>query len=94
MTVRKALLAVSILPVAVAAFEGPNAVAVVRGAVGATDPAKASAGTIRGDWAIDIGRNLVHASDSPENGVTETEMWFSPSELVSWSRDIDRWVIE
>jgi nucleoside-diphosphate kinase len=81
-------------PVAVAVFEGKDAVSVVRGSVGATNPASAAAGTIRGDWAVEIGRNLVHASDSPENGTQEVGLWFKPAELVSWERATDRWISE
>ena len=81
-------------PVVVAVFEGTDAVAVVRSTVGATNPAAAAPGTIRGDWALEIGRNLIHASDSVENGKTEVALWFKDSELVSWSRDTDPWVFE
>ncbi len=81
-------------PVVAAVFEGSDAVAVVRSTVGATNPAAAAPGTIRGDWALEIGRNLIHASDSPENGKTEVALWFSEAELVSWPRDTDRWVFE
>jgi nucleoside-diphosphate kinase len=81
-------------PVAAAVFEGLDAVAVVRSTVGATNPALAAPGTIRGDWALEIGRNLVHASDSPENGRAEVALWFRPEELTSWRRDTDRWISE
>ena len=81
-------------PVVVAVFEGTDAVAVVRSTVGATNPAAAAPGTIRGDWALEIGRNLIHASDSVDNGKTEVALWFTDSELVSWSRDTDPWVFE
>ena len=81
-------------PVAVAVFEGHNAVAVVRSTVGATDPGAAAPGTIRGDWAIEIGRNLIHASDSATNGQQEISLWFSPDEIVGWSRSTDLWISE
>jgi nucleoside-diphosphate kinase len=81
-------------PVVVAAFEGKDAVAVVRSTVGATNPASAAPGTIRGDWALEIGRNLIHASDAPETGVQEVGLWFSSEELVSWQRNVDGWVSE
>src|SRR4051812_25611040 len=71
-------------PIVAAVFEGTDAVAVVRSSVGATNPAAAAPGTIRGDYALEIGRNLIHASDSPENGQTEVSLWFSDAELVSW----------
>ena len=81
-------------PVVAAVFEGLDAVAVVRSTVGATNPAAAAPGTIRGDWAVEIGRNLVHASDSPETGKTEIALWFKPADLTGWQRDTDRWISE
>ncbi len=81
-------------PVVAAVFEGKDAVAVVRATVGATNPASATPGTIRGDWALEIGRNLVHASDSPETGRAEIALWFTAQELVSWARDGERWISE
>ena len=56
--------------------------------------AVAQPGTIRGDWAIEIGRNLVHASDSPETAETEIALWFPSDQLVEWQRDDERWVSE
>jgi nucleoside-diphosphate kinase len=81
-------------PVVVGVFEGNDAVAVVRATVGATNPVNAAPGTIRGDWALEIGRNLIHASDSPETAASEVALWFRPNELVSWERATDRWVFE
>jgi nucleoside-diphosphate kinase len=81
-------------PVAVACFEGNNAVQIVRNTVGATSPLNASAGTIRGDYAVDIGRNLIHASDAPATADREVALWFEPSELVSYERSNDRWIFE
>ena len=81
-------------PVVAAVFEGLDAIAVVRSTVGATNPAQAAPGTIRGDWALEIGRNLVHASDSAENGKAEVALWFRTDELTSWRRDTDRWISE
>lgn len=81
-------------PVVVAAFEGNDAVAAVRATVGATNPVSAAAGTIRGDWALEIGRNLVHASDAPETGEVEIGLWFKPEEIVAWTRDVERWISE
>jgi nucleoside-diphosphate kinase len=81
-------------PVVAAVFEGLDAVAVVRSTVGATNPAQAAPGTIRGDWALEIGRNLVHASDSAENGQAEVALWFGSDGLTSWRRDTDRWISE
>jgi nucleoside-diphosphate kinase len=81
-------------PVVAAVFEGKDAVAVVRATVGATNPANAAPGTIRGDLALEIGRNLIHASDSVENGAAEVALWFPEAELVSWRRDGERWISE
>ncbi len=81
-------------PVVVAVYEGREAVAVVRSTVGATNPVNAAPGTIRGDWALEIGRNLIHASDAPDTAATEVALWFRPEELVSYERAADRWVFE
>ncbi|HLH24967.1 MAG TPA: nucleoside-diphosphate kinase [Chloroflexota bacterium] len=81
-------------PVVVGVFEGPEAVAVVRATVGATNPVAAAPGTIRGDWALEIGRNLIHASDSPETAATEVALFFRPEELVTYERATDRWILE
>ena len=81
-------------PVAVAALEGPTAIAVVRSAIGSTNPATAAPGTIRGDFALDVLHNLIHASDAPETAEAELQLWFKADELVSWQRDNDRWIAE
>ena len=81
-------------PVMAMVWEGPNAVAAVRQTMGATRPTEAAPGTIRHDFALTIGRNLTHASDSPENGEKEAALWFNPGELVSWDRPIDSWIFE
>jgi len=81
-------------PVMAMAWEGPNAVAAVRQTMGATNPLEASPGTIRHDYGLEIGRNLTHASDSPENGAKEVALWFEEDELLDWTRAIDSWVFE
>ena len=81
-------------PVVVAAVTGKNVIATVRNTVGATNPAQAAPGTIRGDFAVEIGRNLIHASDSPENGENEITLFFQPGELVELERSSDRWIYE
>lgn len=81
-------------PVMAMAWEGPNAVAAIRQTMGATRPTEAAPGTIRHDFGLEVGRNLTHASDKPETGEREVGLWFKAEELVSWSRDIDRWVFE
>jgi nucleoside-diphosphate kinase len=81
-------------PVIVACVEGTSAVQMVRNSVGATNPLNAAPGTIRGDLALDIGRNLIHASDAPETAIRELALWFSEGELVSYPRDTDGWIFE
>jgi nucleoside-diphosphate kinase len=81
-------------PVMAMVWEGPNAIGAVRQTMGATRPTEAAPGSLRHDFALEVGRNLTHASDSPENGISEVALWFEPEELVEWSRDIDRWVFE
>lgn len=79
-------------PVVAMVWEGPEAVAVVRNLMGATDARKAAPGTIRGDWGLDVGHNLVHGSDSPETAGREVALFFSPGEIVSWRREGERWM--
>ncbi len=81
-------------PVMAMVWEGPNAVAAVRQTMGATKPTEAAPGSIRHDFGLEIGRNLTHASDSPENGEKETALWFSPDELTEWDRAVDAWIFE
>jgi len=81
-------------PVVAAVFEGENAVALVRQTMGATDPAKSPTGSIRGDLGIDMGRNVVHGSDSPQSAEREIALYFEPKDIVSWTRDVDRWIKE
>ena len=81
-------------PVVAMVVEGPDAIRVVRDMVGATDPRKAAAGTIRGDYGLEIGRNLIHASDAPETADFEIGLWFTEEEIVPWQRDVDRWILE
>ena len=81
-------------PVIVMVLEGTNAVAAARVTIGATRPNEAAAGSIRGDLALEVGRNLVHGSDSVENAQAEIALWFKPDELTEWSRNVDEWVFE
>ncbi len=81
-------------PVVVMALEGTNAVAVARAVIGKTNPVEAAPGTIRGDFGMEIGRNLVHGSDSAENGQIEIANFFTDAELVSWTRVTDPWIFE
>ncbi len=81
-------------PVMAMVWEGPNAIQAIRQTMGATSPTEAAPGSIRHDFALQIGRNLTHASDKVENGEKEVALWFTPQELVSWERSIDPWVFE
>lgn len=81
-------------PVAAMVLEGTNAIEVARSTMGATNPAKAAPGTIRADYALEMGRNLVHGSDGPETAAFEIGLWFKPEELLSYGRSIDPWLFE
>ena len=81
-------------PIVAACFEGTGAVEAVRSTIGKTNPREAAPGTIRGDFGLEIGRNLVHGSDSPESAQRELDLFFRPEELLNVSRDIDPWVFE
>jgi len=81
-------------PVVAAVLEGTNAIEVVRATNGLTNPLKAAPGTIRADFGLEMGRNLVHASDSPASAAREIQIFFKPSELVDWTRDSDKWIYE
>jgi nucleoside-diphosphate kinase len=81
-------------PIIAAAFEGPGAIQAARQVMGATDPQKAAPGTIRADLGIDMGRNLVHGSDSPESAKRELAIFFTPEELLDYDRAIDPWLVE
>ena len=79
-------------PVVAMVWEGPDAVAMVRTMMGATNPAAAAPGTIRGDHAVSIGTNVVHGSDSPERAAEELALFFEPAELVDWESSSARWL--
>jgi nucleoside-diphosphate kinase len=81
-------------PVVVMVLEGRQAVTIARNTIGKTKPVESPAGTIRGDLGIDTGRNLIHGSDSVESAGREVTLFFAPEELISWTRDTDRWIFE
>ncbi|MEA3406517.1 MAG: nucleoside-diphosphate kinase [Chloroflexota bacterium] len=81
-------------PVVVMVLEGNDVIQIVRRTMGATNPAEAAAGTIRADYGLEIGRNLVHGSDAPETAAREVALFFDDDELTSWKRDVDPWVFE
>jgi nucleoside-diphosphate kinase len=81
-------------PVVVAVVEGTGAIQVVRDTMGKTSPAQSGPGTIRGDFGVEIGRNLIHGSDSPEAAATEIALYFSDAEILDYERAIDGWIFE
>jgi nucleoside-diphosphate kinase len=81
-------------PVVAMSWAGKDAVKAARNTIGATNPAEAGAGTIRGDLGMEIGRNLVHGSDSVENGQKEVNLFFAADELVAWDRVTGPWIRE
>ncbi len=81
-------------PVVAMVVEGKNAVKVVRTLVGATNPQEALPGTIRGDFGMDIGRNVIHASDSLESAEREISLFFKPEEIVEYKRIDEDWLYE
>ena len=81
-------------PVMAMVWRGPNAVAAVRQTMGSTRPTEAAPGTVRHDFGLEIGRNLTHASDSPENAEAEIALWFKAGEIFEWNRVTDPWIFE
>jgi len=81
-------------PVVVMVWEAPDTIAIVRKTMGATRPAEAEPGTIRGDFGLEVGRNIVHGSDGPETAAFEIGLFFDRDELVDWECSTDRWVFE
>jgi len=81
-------------PVVVMVLEGRDVIEVVRRTMGATNPTQAAPGTIRADFALETGRNLVHSSDSPETAAYEIPIFFNEDEILSYPRDTDRWIFE
>ena len=81
-------------PVIAMVWEGEGVIANARRMIGATKPLEADPGTIRGDLAIDIGRNVIHGSDAPETAVFEIGLWFSADELSSWEPADQIWRVE
>jgi nucleoside-diphosphate kinase len=79
-------------PVFAMVWEGNNVIATARNMMGKTNPADAAPGTIRGDYATSVGMNIIHGSDSPESAEREINLWFSPEELVSFEKTIQRWI--
>ncbi|GLA72922.1 nucleoside diphosphate kinase [Aspergillus tubingensis] len=81
-------------PICAMVWEGRDAVKTGRTILGATNPLASAPGTIRGDYAIDVGRNVCHGSDSVENAKKEIALWFSPNELQQWKHSQFDWIYE
>jgi nucleoside-diphosphate kinase len=81
-------------PVVAMVWEGEGVIASARKIIGATNPLNAEPGTIRGDFGISVGRNLIHGSDGPETAKDEVSLWFSDAELANWTPAITPWVVE
>lgn len=81
-------------PVVAMVWEGKNVIAAAREMMGATDPQKALPGTIRGTYGIDVGRNVVHGSDSPASAAREIGIFFKPNELLDYERPLETWIYE
>ncbi|OPY56711.1 MAG: Nucleoside diphosphate kinase [Pelotomaculum sp. PtaU1.Bin035] len=81
-------------PVVAMVIEGKDAVSAARDMMGATNPLKAAPGTIRNSYGIEIGRNVIHGSDSPASAAREISLFFKEEEIIEYSRDVDRWIYE
>lgn len=81
-------------PVVAMVWEADGVVAAARNLIGATNPLSAAPGTIRGDYGVSIGRNLIHGSDAVETAQTEIALWFQEDELVNWTPNLTPWLYE
>jgi nucleoside-diphosphate kinase len=81
-------------PVVVMVLEGRDAIEIVRRTMGSTNPAQAAPGTIRADFGLEVGRNLVHGSDGPDTAAFEIGLFFTADEILSYNRAIDPWIFE
>lgn len=81
-------------PVVAMVLEGTNAIEAARATMGATNPLKAAPGTIRADYGLEMGRNLVHGSDGPETAAFEIGLWFRDEEILQYARSVDGWIFE
>jgi len=79
-------------PVFAMAIEGPNCISMIRKMVGATKPEDAEPGSIRGDYVSYMGKNIIHASVSPESAKRELALWFTADELIDYTRSVDAWI--
>ncbi|BAI88169.1 MULTISPECIES: nucleoside-diphosphate kinase [Oscillatoriales] len=81
-------------PLVAMVWEGEGVIASARKIIGATNPLNAEPGTLRGDFGISVGRNLIHGSDAPETAQKEIALWFKDEELVSWEPSLKSWLVE
>ena len=81
-------------PLVAMVWEADGVVASARKIIGATNPLTAEPGTIRGDFGVNIGRNIIHGSDAIETAQTEIALWFTPEELIEWEPNLTAWVYE
>jgi len=81
-------------PVVAMVWEGEGVIASARKLIGATNPLTAEPGTIRGDYGVNIGRNIIHGSDAPETAQQEVSLWFKEEELASWEPSLTPWIRE
>ncbi|MGP4078345.1 nucleoside-diphosphate kinase [Pseudalkalibacillus sp. R45] len=79
-------------PVFAMVWEGENVIATARNMMGKTNPSDAAPGTIRGDYAVQVGQNIIHGSDSPESAEREINLFFNEEELVNYNKSIAKWV--
>ncbi|OAE18416.1 hypothetical protein AXG93_3426s1090 [Marchantia polymorpha subsp. ruderalis] len=75
-------------------WEGQGVIKYGRKFIGATAPLASEPGTIRGDFAISVGRNIIHGSDGPETAKDEIALWFKPEEILSYKKETDKWLYE
>ena len=81
-------------PVVAMVWEGRGVIAAARKLIGTTNPLNAEPGTLRGDFGVDVGRNIIHGSDAPETAEREINLWFQTQELVPWEPALTSWVYE
>lgn len=81
-------------PVVAMVWEGEGVIAAARKMIGATKPLEADPGTIRGDYGVTVGRNIIHGSDAPDTAAVEIALWFTEAELVNWTPNAKSWLYE
>ncbi|MEL6222110.1 MAG: nucleoside-diphosphate kinase [Cyanobacteria bacterium J06627_8] len=81
-------------PVVAMVWEGEGVIASARKMIGATKPLESNPGTIRGDYGVTVGRNIIHGSDAPDTAEREIKLWFRDDELTSWDPTLTTWIYE